>query len=74
VAYLNRHASPPIDPEDLVSAIRTSNSEKELDEKLEALFMNRNNRFVDDMTDALYYAAAKGAMYGNPKVIKNEEE
>lgn len=74
VSFLKRNAAPPIDPEDLASAILTSNTEKELDEKLEALFNTRNNAFVDQMTEALYYAAARGAMLGNPEVIKDEKE
>lgn len=74
VQILSRNTNPPLDPEDLVAAILTSKNDKELDEKLNALFDSRNNAFVDDMTSGLYYAATRGALLGNPKVIKNEEE
>lgn len=74
VAVLNRTAAPPLDSDDLISAILTSKNEKELDEKLNLLFDVRNNKFVDDMTNALYYAAARGAMFGNPETVPNEEE
>lgn len=70
VAVLNRTASPPLDPDDLISAILTSQNEKELDDKLNALFDTRNNAFVDDLTEALYYAATRGAMLGNPEPLE----
>lgn len=74
VAVLNRTANAPLDVNDLISAIQTSKNEKELDEKLVALFDTRNNAFVDDMTNALYYSLTLGAMLGNPQTVKTDEE
>lgn len=74
VELLNRNNEPPLNPDDLIAAILTSKNEKELDAKLNALFDQRNNSFVDVMTQALYLSAARGAMLGNPEVIKDEEE
>lgn len=71
---LSRNGTPPLDTEDLIAAIMTAESSTDLDEKLAALFDTRNNGFVDDMSQGLYLAAARGAMVGNPEVIKNEEE
>lgn len=74
VELLNRNNEPPLNPDDLVAAILTSKNEKELDAKLNALFDQRNNSFVDVMTEGLYLSAARGAMLGNPEVLPNEEE
>lgn len=73
VAVLSRTAAPPLDPQDLIAAILSSKNEKELDQKLSMLFDTRNNQFADDMTNALYYAAARGAMFGNPETLNEEE-
>lgn len=70
ISLLDRNASAPIDVEDLISAILTSENNDDLNDKLSALFDNKNNGFVDTMTEALYLSAARGAMLGNPKVIK----
>lgn len=74
VELLSRNSEPPLNPDDLIAAILSSSDQKELDEKLVALFNIRNNGFVDDMAKGLYLAAARGAMYGNPEVLKDEEE
>lgn len=72
VSLVDRNAAPPLDPEDLISAILTSNSEQELNQKMLALMDNKNNAFVDTMTEALYLSAGRGALLGNPKVLPNE--
>lgn len=74
IDLVDRNASPPLDAEDIISAILSSENEQDLNEKLLALIDNKDNSFVDSMTQALYLSAARGAMFGNPKVIKNEEE
>lgn len=74
VSLLMRNGAAPLDPGDLVSAITSSKNQKELDEKLNALFDTRNNAFADLLTEGLYYAAARGAMLGNPETVKDEEE
>ena len=74
VELLNRNNEAPLNPDDLVAAILTSENKYDLDAKLNALFDQRNNGFVDVMTQALYLSAARGAMLGNPEVIPNEEE
>lgn len=74
VSVLNRNSVPPLDNEDLISAILTSDNRAQLDKKLNALFDTRNNLFVDDMTNALYYAAARGAMLGNPESLSGNQE
>lgn len=73
VGLLSRNSAPPIDPDSLIAAILSSKDEKELDEKLVALFNIRNNGFADDMAKGLYLAAARGAMLGNPEVLDEEE-
>lgn len=74
VDLLVRNGEEPINVDDLISAIQTSSDSKDLEEKLNALFDQRNASQVDLLTEALYYAAAKGALLGNPEVIKDEEE
>lgn len=73
VAYLNRNESEPIDMDDLFAAISMAENEKDLEKNLIALFDQRNNGFVDTMTDALYYAATKGALLGNPEKLTESE-
>lgn len=74
VSYLRRNGEHPISMDDVIAAIKTSKNQKDLDLNLSALFDQRNNGFVDDLTDALYYAATKGALLGNPKTLKPEGE
>lgn len=73
VELLSRNSEPPLNPEDLIAAILTSKDEKDLDDKLVALFNIRNNQFAEDMSKGLYLAAVRGAMYGNPEVLNEEE-
>lgn len=70
VALVDRNAQSPIDVEMLIAAINSSENELDLNNKLLALFDNKNNQFADTMTEALYLASARGAMVGNPEVIK----
>lgn len=70
VSLVDRNAQTPIDPDDLIAAITSSETEEELNAKLLALFDNRNNQFTDTLTEAMYLSAARGAMVGNPEVIK----
>lgn len=70
IGLLDRNASAPINEEDLISAIMTAENQQDLSNKLSALFDNRDSSFVDTMTEALYLSAARGAMVGNPEVIK----
>lgn len=72
VDFLLRNCPPPISTEDLIAAIKTSKNRKELDEKFDMLFTNRNTVFVDTLTNTLYYAASKGALLANPKKISSE--
>ena len=73
VDLLHRNGEQPINIDDVIAAITTSKNEKELDDKLSALFDNRNNQFADIMTDALYASATKGALFGNPKKLSKDE-
>lgn len=73
VQTLNRIGESPISTEDLIAAIAVSKNSKELDENLAMLFDQRNNEFSEIMTMALYNAAAKGAMLGNPKTLSKDE-
>ena len=73
VDLIDRNAKPPIDSEDVIAAILSSENEQDLERKLLAVMDNRNNEFVDQMTQALYLAAGRGAMFGNPKVVNEEE-
>ena len=73
VTFLNKKADGPLDIDDVIAAIEISKNQKELDENLIKLFDHRNNKFVDTMTETLYYAAAKGALLGNPKKLKKED-
>lgn len=72
--FLRRNAAPPIDMELLISTINLAENEKDLDERLTALFDYRSTEFIDTMTDTLYYAATKGALFGNPERLPSEEE
>lgn len=72
--YMLRTGESPITTDDLIAAITLSKSSKELDENLARLFDTRNNDFSEDLTMALYNAAAKGALLGNPKNIVAEDE
>ena len=72
VAFLTRNGEPPINIDDLLSAINLSSSTKELDANLNALFENRSTSFVDTLTDTLYYSATKGALLGNPEKLEAE--
>lgn len=74
VELVDRNAQAPIDPEDLIATILSSDSGEEMNEKLLALFDNRNNQFTDTLTEAMYLSAARGALVGNPEVIKDEKE
>ena len=73
VTLLSKNSFPPIDNDDLVAAIMTSKDEADLEKRLTALFDQRNSGFVDDMTQGLYLAAARGAMFGNPETLKKED-
>lgn len=72
VSFLNRNAEQPINIDDILAAINLSKNQKELDANLIALFDNRSSAFADTMTDALYYAATKGALLGNPEKVEAE--
>lgn len=74
VQLLARNSEPPISTEDLIAAIMTSENQSQLDEKLSLLFDVRNNKFAEDMAKGLYLSAARGAMFGNPETLSNEEE
>lgn len=74
VSFLQRNGAEPLNMYDIIAAIQSSKNEKELDQKLLALFDQDNSSEVDLLTNTLYHVAAKGALFGNPKVIKNEEE
>lgn len=74
VQTLNRLTDSPISTEDLIAAINVSKNSKELDENLALLFDQKNNSFIDVLTEALYNAAAKGALQGNPEIIKKEDQ
>lgn len=69
VQFLNRNGRQPIDINDLTTAILSSKDEKELDDKLLALFSYDSPDFIDDLTDTLYYTATKGALIGNPEKL-----
>lgn len=73
VQLLARNSEPPLNPDDLIAAIMTSKDESDLEVKLSALFDQRNNGFVDDLTGGLYLAGGRGAMFGNPKVLDEKE-
>lgn len=73
VELVDRNIDLPINTEDLIAAMNSSESEEELNEKLLALYDNRNNKFVDTMTEALYLSAARGAMVGNPEVVSEKK-
>lgn len=73
VDFLLRNGAEPINMDDLLAAINTATSSADLDEKLAILFDQRNPDFVDLMTDALYYAATKGALLGNPETLEPTE-
>ena len=72
IKVVDRKADAPIDAEDLIAAILSSTNDSDLDSKLLALMDNKNNSFVDHMTQALYLSAGRGALMGNPKVLKDE--
>lgn len=74
VSFLMRSGTPPISNEDLFNAIDQSKNKEELEENLGALFDQRSNDFLELMTDTLYYSAAQGALFGNPKKIKAKDE
>lgn len=73
VKFLQRNGGEPINIDDLTNAIMTSKSEKELDQKLLALFDQDSPELIDLLTNTFYYAATKGALFGNPKVLTEEE-
>lgn len=76
VDFLIRSGTPPIETSDLMAAINMSKNSKELEENLNLLFDQRSTDFVELMTNALYYSASKGALFGNPKTVEaiDEEE
>ena len=73
VQLMRRIGNAPISNEDLMAAIKISKTEKELDENLAKLFDQKNNEFSEQLTQAFYNAAAKGALTGNPKTLKSDE-
>lgn len=74
VQLMNRIEESPISTEDLIAAISVSKTSKELDENLSKLFDQRNNDFSEVLAMALYNSAAKGALLGNSKYIKKEDQ
>lgn len=72
VELVDRNSHSPIDIELVLSAINLAENPQDLQEKLLAIFDNKDNTFVDTMTEALYLASARGAMIGNPEVLKDE--
>lgn len=73
VQLLNRIDSPPLDMSELIAAINISKNSKELDENLSKLFDQKNNDFSEVLSMALYNAASRGAMLGNPKRLTKDE-
>lgn len=73
VSFLKRNGEAPLNPDDLVAAIMSSKSEKELDEKLLSMFGQDNPNFTDLLTNTLYHSAAQGALFGNPDKLDPED-
>lgn len=66
VKFLKRNGHEPIDFDDLMNAILTAENESDLDKKLLALMDQDSPELIDTLTNTFLYAAARGAMLGNP--------
>ncbi len=73
VEYLVRVQPEPLDFSLVLNSVLAADNARDMDSNLISIFDQDDPRFLDNFTQASFYAAALGARAGNPKRLKPEE-